>query len=139
MITVIGIPRTQKMLGRYITWANLTMPKLTEEAADEGAQLARQIAPKKTGALIQAINVTPGASKNDWRVVSRTPKNQTDVYGKPTKRRVPYQLYLHLGLRGFWIGRSTGDHRYMFTTGAYLSRKYPEMIKKSLDRIKKTQ
>jgi len=122
-------------MGHVIHWANIEIPKVTEEAAYWGAKFARGIAPEGTGALIQAIDVKPGRSGKgtEYIVVSRTPKSP----GNPNwaGKRVPYQVFLHKGMRGAYTGTTkTGDHKYMYTTRDLLKGKYPKDMQKSLTR-----
>jgi hypothetical protein len=132
-IEVKNVDGVIKNMGNIIHWANLEIPLVTEEVADWGAKFARGIAPRGTGALIQAIDVKPGRSgkSTEFTIVSRTPKSP----GNPNwaGKTVPYQVFLHRGQRGAYKGDvKTGDHKYMYTTRDVLKNKYPEKIKKSL-------
>jgi hypothetical protein len=132
--------RALMSMGRLIHWANVEVRGVTEEVAIEGKYYAKSIAPRHTGALIQAIDTKPGRSgkSTEFMVVSRTPKPQKDIMGRPSKRMVPYQMYIHRGLRGMYKGgKKTGDHNYMQTTALYLAKKFPDTLMKSLKKRKK--
>src|SRR6056297_3542931 len=124
-------------MGRIINWAQLEVPNITEEQAEKGAQYAKSIAPEQTGALIQAIDVKPGRGRDSSRytIVSRTPKKNPNWYGET----VPYQVFLHKGLRGGYRGATkTGDHEYMYTTASILRKGYPRKVQNSLAKILKS-
>jgi hypothetical protein len=135
MITVkLDADKVIKMGDRLIKWANVEIKNLTEAEAKIGAIYAATIAPRDSGALIQAIDYAPGKKATEWKVVSRTPKNPF------SKRRVPYQMYMHLGLTGrrkhnnYKGGK---DPRYMITTAKWLAGDYPIKIIKSLRKVNK--
>lgn len=118
-----------KNMNKMIHWANYEVRGLTEQEAEDGAIMAKNIAPRQTGALIQGIEVPSSPSQSGWKIVSRVPKNPKD------KRRIPYHVYLHLGLRGRYVGgRKSGDHEYMWTVARLLAQKYPADVKKSLEK-----
>lgn len=126
-IDVKGVEQTQAFMGRMVSWANVTIPQLTNRQANAGAKFAAGIAPKQTHALVQAISSEPG-NKGSYRIVSRTPKGQVG-------RTVPYHLYLAYGKHGRMKTppeKPSGDYQYMAKTAEMLSEKYPDLILKSL-------
>ena len=57
-----------KMMKRLVSWADIKVPNLTKQQANEGAQIARAIAPRQTGHLIQAIDYTQSKGKGSWEI-----------------------------------------------------------------------
>jgi len=128
-IKVIGLTELFKRFNGIKGWLQSELPRLTQKSAEEGKAYAVAIAPKRTRALVNAIAARKSGGKDiSYTLVSRTPKGSNT-------RRVPYQVYLHKGKRGFYKGNvKSGDHQYMDTTARFLSHKYPEMIERSLNK-----
>lgn len=127
-INVTGVDNVQGVMTRLTSWANVTIPQLTHKQADYGAAVAAQIAPRYSGALIQAISAAPGKDSKEWTIVSRTPKGQVG-------RTVPYHYFIQIGKggsRGNVVKNPTGDHNYMQTTARLMSEQYPQLVLKSL-------
>lgn len=125
-----GVIRT---MGKIQRWANLEVPKLTFDQAEEGKRFAASIAPRKTGQLINNIAVASRRGKG-FALISRMPKGQNRAIPRP------YHYFMH-GIRAdgfpYYDTRNnirTGDPRFMFTTAEYLRKRYPDKILKSLDR-----
>ena len=136
-VKITGDKQLQRTFSRIQKWSTLELPKLTFKQAVEGARYARDIAPKRTHALFNAIRSVGNRGKgkgSQSSIVSMMPRNQKR--GKPR----PYHIFMHgMQANGYpyydTSGRiRTGDPRYMFTTGKYLEEKYPEKVSKSLDR-----
>ena len=126
-IKVTGVQGTVRNLNRVIEWANIKTPNVTFDAAERGKKYARDIAPKDTRALINAIEVASNRGKG-FVILSRTPKHKDGRYRK-------YHMMMH-GLYGKDTSNSirSGDPRYMFTMFEWLRKKYPMMVQESLDR-----
>jgi len=129
-----GATKTLKGLQR---WAQMELPRLTFEQAEDGKRFAVARAPRKTNALVNSIAVATQQGKG-YAVVSRMPQGQK----RNTPR--PYHLFMHgikaSGFKHYDIGGQirSGSPRYMELTYFDLAKKYPEMITKSLDKqIKK--
>ena len=120
------------MFGTLIRWAQVQIPNLTFDQADEGAQKAIEYAPFISGALARAIKPMPGRTSNTAYVVSGVPKGQKDPRGN-----VPYQYWISIGKYGRRKHPGSRDD-YMLQTALWLSEKYPEKIVKSLDKTLKT-
>lgn len=129
MITVTIRENVVKNMNRLVRWVNLEVPKITEEQATRGARFARDIAPKDTGALIQAIEAVKEGRGSAYRIVSRTPKHRDG-------RLRPYNYYLHEGVT---VNIKNGrEQRYMKVTARMIAENFPKEVMNSLrKRVKK--
>lgn len=126
-VEFIGLKKTISYFNE-LSKTQIELQQLTKEQADEAKHFARDIAPVYTGALVSAIETRIGR-KNEYTIISRTPSRNNP-------RRVPYQVYLHAGVRGNagQRARKSGDHQYMDTTYEYLKKRYPDRVERALDR-----
>lgn len=122
---------TSGILGRLNKFGRIEIDKLTREQAEEAATFARNIAPVRTGALIQGIK-TSGRGKNTYAVISKMPEGQNRRDGKPR----PYHMFMHgLMVPNTSHKKFSGDNRYMFTTLKSLKEGYPRKVR---SRLRKT-
>lgn len=134
MIPNIKIKVTEgviKSFNRIVNWVNLSVPQLTFDAAHEGAEYARLIAPKDTRALHNAI----GTGEGGFAIVSRLPKAQKNRSGALRAIPRPYHAFMH-GIGGYDTSAQirSGEPRYMFKTFEMISKKYPDDLSNSLKR-----
>ena len=135
MQVIVNDQAVQARFKKINQWIRGEVPSLTKAESLMGAKFARQIAPHDTGALIQAIDNTPGKRAGqvvEWLVVSRQPNHP--VQG----RSRPYHKWINEGLRGWAQGMKTsGEHRYMEATAKYLKGLYSKDMSKSLQKVLK--
>lgn len=116
-------------------WIRGEIPRLTKQQALRGARFARQIAPRDTTALVQAIDMAPGKKgqgKTEYLVISRQPNHPLQG------RSRPYHMWLNEGLRGWAVGYpKSGEHRYMEATARYLRKEYVPTLKRELQKTLK--
>ena len=125
-----GIKNVMGVLSRGQRFVRMELPKITQDEAEKGATYARNIAPLRTGALIQSIG-TASRGKNTYSVVSRMPRGQKRRDGKPR----PYHAMMHgLASPDTSGHRFNGDNKYMFTTLKRLKEGYPRRVRSRLRR-----
>lgn len=99
---------------------------IPQQVAREGQIFARKIAPKRTGALREGIQLVYGTRGNAW-LVSHRPQNKDG-------RNRPYQLWMHgMGGKNTSTNNYRGkDPRYMFTTAKYMENVLQARMRKAL-------
>lgn len=112
----------------------MEVPNLTKAQAEEGLLMAQRLAPRDSGALIQAIRSEPAKKRNNnvgYSIVSRTPKNSISPKRRQmtNPRGVPYHVYQEKGTR---YNRPV---LFMDRTMTYLEKTYPEVFRKNLQRV----
>lgn len=112
---------------------NVRLPNVTQVQALEGAHYAASIAPRRTGALIQAISFEKKGAIRDARgrfaggslIVSRTPSMNNP-------RGVPYHYWLETGrlvnVRG---GRT---QRYMQATADWINERFYDKVSNEINK-----
>lgn len=136
LVTVRILRNESKQLVREIfDLSGVGIPQLTKKMAEAGANHARSIAPKRTGALIQGIGLSSKTNSDrkgrftaGSQILSRTPENirNNNPYN------APYQYFLEYGrtvnVRG---GRV---QRYMAATVEWLEKEFEDEMSRQLDK-----
>jgi len=119
-IVIKGLDRLQKKLNSIKKATSLGIDNLTKEEAKRGAKFAKDIAPRDTGALIQAIEFLKIGKANEYMILSRLPT-------RGNKRRRPYHQMMHgLSKRFPDIANKIREKEpgYMFVTADMLRKEY---------------
>jgi hypothetical protein len=134
MVTIrvtINDKQVLKKLKSLNKFMEMSIPELTNKQADEGAAYAASIAPRDTGALIQAIGSIHSmrGTRSTAQIVSRTPPNIRNN----NPRNYPYQIVLEMGKS---VNVRGGRHqRYMHDTMTWLEEKYPRLVSEGLTTV----
>lgn len=96
----------------------------TNKVADLGKQQAKHLAPRQTGALIQAIT---SENKKGWSVIKSTQPNRFNWRGQ----KFPYHIWMHLNNGRMGAGRfiRSGSPTYMYDVYNWLTKYFPEQVR----------
>jgi len=115
---VTGIAELTKKLKR-IEYTIKGIPKEDlPQVAEQGMLHAQKIAPKATGALIQAIKFNHYGEI--WMIISKQPKKKEYNYPNSMQKQtkpLPYHIWIETGVQP----AKTGENAYMKKTAQWLS------------------